>query len=101
MEINHDNYGCIEMATLQFFPEEFILLSQELQYHPDLVEILGTVAANEPEMKLAHIASYCEIILDGIYDEASLTKLAGICLKILKNKRTIQLVSSIDAKGLQ
>lgn len=88
------------MAELQFFPEEFILLSQEIQFHPDLVEILGGVASNEPEMKIAHIASYCEIVLDGIYDEPSLAKLAGICLKILKSKRTIQLVSSIDLKGL-
>lgn len=82
----------------QFFPEVFLQLQEECGYWPDLIEILGTVQANEFEMKMAHIAAFCEIILDGVYDQESLEKLAEICLKRLKDKRTIH-VDSGTAPG--
>ncbi len=71
-----------------YFPEEFLELQKEIFYHEALVNILHKLPSNEIELKFGHIAAYCGIILDGIYDEPGLIKLAAICIKRLQEKRT-------------
>lgn len=53
----------------EIFPLEYTLLQQELMegYHPGLAEILATVGPEDLDMKLAQIAAYCGVGLDGIY----------------------------------
>lgn len=68
--------------TIKMFPQEFILLNKEIANHPELQRLLSNhetrKGENEIEIKLAEIAKYCNVILDGTYDEESLTKLARI-----------------------
>ncbi len=54
----------------EIFPQEYIDLQKELStdYHPKLQEVLAGIGYDDLDMKLAFIASYCEIMLDGDYD---------------------------------
>lgn len=70
--------------TFEFFPQEYIDLNRELvtQNHPKLQAILAGYPADEIDIKLAQIAAYCEVILDGDYTLESKMQLC----KILKDK---------------
>jgi len=68
----------------EFFPIEYIQLDKELRsgHHPKLEAILARISANDIDMKLAHIAFCCEVMLDGDYELKDRIKLC----EILKNK---------------
>lgn len=70
------------------FDQEFIDLNGELHKHPELCAHLANHSTAELEIRLAEIASYCQVILDGEYDGRDLKKLAGILYKKLLEKRT-------------
>lgn len=54
---------------LEIFPLEYQALNREVAtgYHPKLEAILSTVGAEDLDMKLAQIAAYCGVMLDGVY----------------------------------
>lgn len=68
----------------ELFPTEMIELNKELctPYHPKLQAILAGYPADETDIKLAQIASYCKVILDDIYTFDDKVKLC----KILREK---------------
>lgn len=72
----------------QYFPQEFLDLQQELIHHPDLQEKLANHPSSELEMRLAEIASHCEILLDDTYNEEDLKRLCKILTKRLYESRT-------------
>jgi hypothetical protein len=69
---------------IERFPQEYIDLNYELctQNHPKLHAILAGYPADEIDIKLAQIAAYCEVMLDGDYELESRMQLC----KILKEK---------------
>lgn len=73
----------------EFFPDEWIQLNAELcsGLHPKLEQILSRINVEDIDMKLAHIASYCEVILDGDYTLEERSKLCEILRKKLIEKR--------------
>lgn len=79
----------------QYFPQEFLDLQQEIMHHPDLQEKLANHPSNELEIKLAEIASHCEILLDDTYDEEDLKRLAKILTKRLFEKRTMLILPPV------
>lgn len=78
-------------AHINIWPDELIQLNQEVRNHPILMQLLGNHerndAVNEWETKLAEIAVYCEVILDGTYSEEELVKLCGILRVKLVGRR--------------
>ena len=70
--------------TFELFPQEYIDLNKELYEggHDKICNILGQYSADEVDIKLAQIASYCEVMLDGDY---TLENRMQLC-KILKEK---------------
>lgn len=66
--------------VFELFPQEMIDLQKELAtpYHPDLCNILAGYPAEETDIKFAQIASYCGVMLDGIYTFEDKVKLAKI-----------------------
>lgn len=78
-------------AHINIWPDELIALNRELINHPKLMLLLQdherNDGLNEWEMKLAQIAVYCEVILDGQYMPEQLQQLAGILYKKLIEKR--------------
>src|ERR1017187_8627653 len=76
-------------TILEFFPHEYLLLQTEVfaEYHPKLHAILARVLVNDLDMKIAHIASYCEVVLDDVYTLEDRTKLCVILTQKLMLKR--------------
>lgn len=73
--------------VFELFPPEYIALNLELNnihYHPKLAEILAKFPDDEIDMKLAQIASYCEVMMDGVYDLDSRIQLCRVLLERLK-----------------
>jgi hypothetical protein len=69
----------------EMFPQEYIELQKELMsgLHPKLEQILSVINADDIDMKLAHIAAYCEVVLDGTYDLDARRNLCDILTKRL------------------
>jgi len=72
------------MAYLEFFPDEYVQLNREVAYHPTLQALLAKHPEHEFELKLAEIAAYCLIEVDGEFTQEELRKLASLCLERLK-----------------
>lgn len=69
--------------VFELFPQEFLDLDAEMRtgYHPKL-EFISGYPMDELDIKLAQIAAYCEVMLDGDYTLADRVKLC----KVLKEK---------------
>jgi len=81
----------------ELFPREYVELNVELNtmYHPKLAKILAQFGEDDIDMKLAQIAAYVQITLDGDYDFDRRVKLCGILLERLKEVRQDPAESSI------
>lgn len=77
------------MATLQFFPPEFIALQQEICNHPVLQKRLQKHHDIDAELQfskcVAEVCAYCSIAIDGHFDEVMLMELADVCVKRLRS----------------
>ena len=78
----------VRRVVKEYFPQERIDLDREVKNHPDLMELLVQQEANEFEVRLVVIASYCEVLLHGDYLQDRLTSLCGELRKKLLKKRT-------------
>lgn len=77
------------MAYLEYFDHRKLELQRELEYHPDICTIISAVPASEFELRLAHIAAYCGVMLDDYYSEEEVCNLCEILTKKLYEKRTM------------
>ena len=92
------------MAYHEYFPPEWTELQIELSYHPDAIiavmQATDYVQANPFEhrlemsdwltaflVKLAAVAAYCGVVVDGEYDQAQIDKLCVILTEKLRAKR--------------
>ena len=74
-------------VRIEMFPEEWIALNKELQNHPVLIELIQKHLQSEFEVILAEIATYCEVILDGVYTREDICNICNICTERLIKKR--------------
>ena len=75
------------MHIVLFDPHR-IALQEELRNHPELCELIAKHPADQFEVRLAEIAAYCEVLLDGYYTEEELSNLCGILTNRLIERRT-------------
>lgn len=73
---------------INIFPEPFIQLNLEIQHHPHLQELLSNHPAHEWEIRLAEIACYCEVAVDGDYLPEQIEQLCEILRIKLIARRT-------------
>lgn len=78
---------------INIFPQPFIDLQRELPHHPVLQEMLTHLPATEWELRLAQIAQYCEVILDGQYMPEDIEKICTVLVKRLVELR-------VDNRGI-
>lgn len=71
----------------EFFPEALLALDAECRAHDKLADSLHH--CHSMEEKLATVAAYCGIALDGMYSVEDQIRLADTCTTILRNKRSI------------
>ena len=81
------------MAYLEFFSPQRIALQQEVQLHPELMELLANHGGDQWETKIAEIALYCEVIVDGAYLPQDIDNLCDILTRKLIEKRTLIILS--------
>jgi hypothetical protein len=74
------------MAYLEYFDQRAIDFNSEVMRHPELMEKLAR--HTDPTMKLAHVAAYCGVILDGAYSEEDCNVLCKVLTDKLIAKRT-------------
>lgn len=80
--------------TLVYFPEVAIQMNIEIvEHHPELAKLLSKYPHRPLEIKLATIAAYCKIAVDGDFREKDLESLFEMLLKKLKDKSTIIVTS--------
>ncbi len=79
---------------LEFFPEGYIALNKELAtgYHPTLEKLLAVHPSDEVDIRLAAIASYCSIILDGSYSIEERDKLCSVLAGRLEVLREVNVI---------
>jgi hypothetical protein len=84
---------------IEYFHKARIELAQECVYHPELKEFLANHPAEEFELKLAEIAAYLDIVLDGDYTQAQLDNLCNIMIWKLRSKRMAQIGTINSSKN--
>lgn len=82
------------MTHLVLFSPERIALQKELVHHPELIALLQNHPADEFEIRLAEIAAYCGVLMDGNYLPHELDRLCGILVDKLMAKRCLLLLPS-------
>lgn len=86
--------------TIEMFPEGYILLNKELAtgYHPKLEYNLSNYPVDEIDIRLATVATYCGIVMDGAYTLESRSELCAILagrlemLRDLAAKHTMEII---------
>lgn len=71
---------------LEFFPESFFQLQDEISFHPNLQLLLAKHPADEFEIRMAEITAYCGIVLDGMYTMEDWDKICTACIGKLKQR---------------
>lgn len=80
------------MAYFTYFSPELIHLQKELTsgYHKELIKTLSTIT--DVDERLATIATYCGIMVDGYFSEKAVKNLYTKLTDALVQKRTIILL---------
>lgn len=85
-------------------PMEIQELNVEITHHPDLILRLNEYKLENPEAtlvdKIAVVAAYLNILLDGIYDHDAIMRLCTICTNKLRDKRGSLLIVSAGSNSL-
>ena len=79
-------------ARIEMFSEARIRLSREVARHDKLCEVLRPLEGEDFEIKLAAIAAYCGVVVDGAYTQREIDALCDKLLDRLYKKRTGLLV---------
>lgn len=83
--------------VFELFPQEYIDLQIELMRddHQKICDIVAQFGVDDIDMKLAQIASYCEVMLDGVYtleNRIELCKILKERLILLREKKVGQII---------
>ena len=66
-------------------------MQQEVLKHPELMERLSAIQSNEVELRMAAIATYCEVMLDGLYTVEELCKV--LMPRLVQKRHVIQIIT--------
>lgn len=77
-------------VIIEMFPPEAMALQEEVKQHPALCNALAGLGSESTlNERIAIIAAYCGMLLDGYYREDELAELFKIMLYKLKNRSKI------------
>lgn len=79
------------MTTLELHPPALIALQEEISKHPDLCKILEGKQVESPDdfvEWIAAVATYSELLLDGLYDAKDIAYICDKMTDLLYKKRT-------------
>lgn len=78
----------MKTIRLEFFPESRVALDREIKKHPELQELLDNHPADQFELRLTEVATYCGVILHGEYSQKDFDSICDRLRKVLIKKRT-------------
>ena len=78
-----------DRRTLVFFSSVRQALNKEVTQHPALGELLRNHPASEFELRLAEIAKFCGVALDGEYYGDDIDNICSLCLDELKKRSSV------------
>lgn len=81
-----------DRRELVYFSGARQALNEEVLKHPDLRVLLMNHPAEEFEVRLAEIAKYSGVVLDGTYDAQDIDNICELCLGELQKKSQIVLL---------
>ena len=81
-----------DLSRAVYFTPVQVALNAEIPKHPGLVEYLRKQAHQDFEIRLAEIARYCGIALDGEYDGHDINNICALCLNELQKRSTLILL---------
>jgi len=81
------------VAYLEYFDPRRLALQQELLHHQELCKLVAKHPPKEFELRLAEIAAYLGIVLDGDYSKEDLDRLCELLVARLYKKRSGILLS--------
>lgn len=86
--------GAPRWTHVEVFPEESVILQHEIaQNHPQLLNLLSRMPPSTTlSERVAVIATYCGIIVDGFYGEDQLAGLFQLLIDKLRKRGTIHLI---------
>lgn len=88
--------GTNKYAYIEWFPPVVLELQKEVALHPKLVEQLTMNRLDSDlETRVGTIAAYCDILLDGYYDESQLMDLFPILVEKLRKKRGPEVIVAV------
>lgn len=76
-------------VTFTYFSESKVRLSEEIANHPDLCALVSKHPASEFELRLAEVAAYCEVALDGAYTPEDIDE---ICNRLYEKLRKVRMI---------
>lgn len=77
------------MAYHMYFSPVRQELQKEVRNHPELVELLSQEPSVEFEVRLAKVAKFCGILVDGEYTQQDVDNICALCLEELKKRSTL------------
>ena len=83
-----------DRRNIVMFSQARQALAKEIIEHPKLMDVLSTNPTADFEEKLAAVAAYCGIAVDGEFTQKEVDTLCELCLKELK-KRNVQILLPI------
>ncbi len=86
------------MTNLVYFSDSRIALQEEVPKHPDLMERLADQPVDEFEIRLALIAGFCNILLDGHYTQEDIDGICEACVQEL-TKRRMPVIDIVTSSG--
>lgn len=72
-----------------FFTPTQQALNEEITKHPALMEYLSKHPSTEFEVRIAEVARFCGIALDGNYDGEDIDNICGLCVEELRKRSTL------------
>ena len=78
------------MAYLEYFDQRALDFNSEVMKHPELMKLLAN--HDDPAVKLAEVAAYCGVILEGAYSEEDCNIICERLTQLLVKRRVGDLV---------
>lgn len=78
-----------DLSRAVYFTPVQQALNAEITKHPALLEYLRKHETTEFEVRLAEVARFCGIALDGSYDGEDIDNICGLCLQELRKRSTL------------
>ena len=81
-----------DLSKAVYFTPVQQALNAEIVKHPELMAHLRNHPSTEFEIRMAEVARFCGVLLDGMYDGKDIDNICALCLNELQKRSTVILL---------